>query len=820
MNAFVGCVAPQLGADPLVHALGKGLGDAVGERLEQDRRIVVVVRLEPFRDLDLLGPSGDDEPADPVGDTRVDRGDVVAEAQVGLAVALGGLLADAVQAGPLGRAGLVGVHDDVVAVGLGRPEPDDGLRAEPPFGHDLVEHRQSVVVERLGSVGELGIGEHLGELAANPPGAEERRPVDVGHQLGDVVLVEHLRADERRLGDRGVIEGGVESVGTGDVDRHPVALDGGTGVRLADAVVIGGELVEEPGALGVRQQRRDHARGSAGVADVHDRSVVGGIDPQAGVQPARGGTADQQRRGEAEALHLAGHPHHLVERRRDQPGESDDVGVVFLGGIEDRLRRHHHPEVDHVVVRAAEHHAHDVLADVVDVALHRGEQHGAGLRRCTVFAFGFDVRREVGNGLLHDAGRLDHLREEHLAGTEQVADGVHAAHQRAFDHVDGTARGGARLLDVGFDEHGDAVDQRMVDALLDVPPAPLGCGGIDRLGAVAGEASCRLEEAFGGVVAAGEHDVFAQLAQLGVDLVVHGELAGVDDAHPHACFDRTQQEHRVHCFAHRLVAAERERQVRHTAGDVDVREFVGDLLGGFEEVEAVAVVLFDAGGDGEDVGVDDDVFGREPDLVDQQVICPAGDVDLALDGVGLTDFVEGHHDDRRAVVEAGACLFEELRFAFLHRDRVDDRLALHALQTRLDHLELRGVDHDRDLRDVGLRCDQVEERGHRLDTVDQAVVHVDVDDLRAVLHLLERDLERFAVLVVLDQATELGRARDVGAFADVDEGDVVGERERLQAGEFEPVRAGRHRDVAPWPRPTSRSRGCAPAWCRSNRRRR
>ncbi len=65
------------------------------------------------------------------GATKSDR------LRFGLAVGLGRLLADAVQAGPLGGAGLVGVDDDVVAVGVGRPEPDDRLRAEPVLGHDL-----------------------------------------------------------------------------------------------------------------------------------------------------------------------------------------------------------------------------------------------------------------------------------------------------------------------------------------------------------------------------------------------------------------------------------------------------------------------------------------------------------------------------------------------------------------------------------------------------------------------------------------------------------------------------------------------------------
>ena len=42
----------------------------------------------------------------------------------------------------------------------------------------------------------------------------------------------------------------------------------------------------------------------------------------------------------------------------------------------------------------------------------------------------------------------------------------------------------------------------------------------------------------------------------------------------------------------------------------------------------------------------------------------------------------------------------------------------------------------------GLAGDQLREAVHRLDAVDHPLVHVDVDDLRAGLHLLAGDRER------------------------------------------------------------------------------
>ena len=74
-------------------------------------------------------------------------------------------------------------------------------------------------------------------------------------------------------------------------------------------------------------------------------------------------------------------------------------------------------------------------------------------------------------------------------------------------------------------------------------------------------------------------------------------------------------------------------------------------------------------------------------------------------------------------------------------------------------------------------------RDHRRFRIEHALVHVDVDDLRAARDLLARDVERGVVVVRLDQAAELRRAGDVGALADVDEQAVRADVQRLEAGQ-------------------------------------
>ena len=157
-------------------------------------------------------------------------------------------------------------------------------------------------------------------------------------------------------------------------------------------------------------------------------------------------------------------------------------------------------------------------------------------------------------------------------GAEQIADHVHAVHQRAFDDGERARRFQPRLLDVGGDEIGDAVDQRMRQALLHRPFAP-GEIGLLLFLAVAAVALGEREQPLGGVGAAVEHHVLAGLAQFRIEIVVNGDLAGIDDAHIHAGGDGVSREtpHAsprapAHCRGTRTTGSTRRRRRGRAAG--------------------------------------------------------------------------------------------------------------------------------------------------------------------------------------------------------------------------------------------------------------
>ncbi|TXT35894.1 MAG: hypothetical protein FD138_1182, partial [Planctomycetota bacterium] len=141
-----------------------------------------------------------------------------------------------------------------------------------------------------------------------------------------------------------------------------------------------------------------------------------------------------------------------------------------------------------------------------------------------------------------------------------------------------------------------------------------------------------------------EDHVFDVAEQFFVDLLVHRELPGVDDAHVEAGLNRVEQEHRVDRLTHDIVAAKRERHVAHAAGGLraGARDF--DPPHGLKELDGVVRVLVHPRADGEDVRIEDDVFRQETDLFGQQLERSLTDRDFVVGGHRLAGLVEGHDD--------------------------------------------------------------------------------------------------------------------------------------------------------------------------------
>ena len=303
----------------LVQPLGERLGEPVGERLDGDRRVVVVRGLVARREL-VGAVDRDGERADVV----VGRRDVVGEAAVRPAVAVVGLLAQEAEA----RA----VDDDVVARRRARARSRRRPRAQRRALQDLAQERLRVVVELArrrvarGSPGTCPSGPTRGRRTASRCTGRARR------------AAARPRACRRTAAPAGRRSATPHAVRARRGERQQrLARSSPRAGRAAAPGARGSPRRASRGASGRAAPRRRRRRGSRR-ARARSRCAYSGAIFTAVccrdvvAPPISSGSSSRA------ALHLARDVDHLVERRRDQPREADDVDALALGGVEDLAR--------------------------------------------------------------------------------------------------------------------------------------------------------------------------------------------------------------------------------------------------------------------------------------------------------------------------------------------------------------------------------------------------------------------------------------------------------------------------------------------------
>ena len=249
--------------------------------------------------------------------------------------------------------GVVGVEGDVFSGGGGGPDTPDGAGVDAVVFNEILEDTLGVV-EEFGGFFAVGLMlQDFGEDAAQFPGVEEGRPVEDFGDLGEGDGIPEVGSDGFRRGDvgGGPVDGEFLLFGllVGDVDGAGAFA----GVEVAVGLLADGVLGEETFAQVLGEERIARADDEGGVDDVDDglREMLADLD--GGVGPRGGGASDEERSLDAALFELLRIEDHLVERGRDEPAQSDDVGLVFGGGGEDAVAVDHDAEVDDLVAIAA-----------------------------------------------------------------------------------------------------------------------------------------------------------------------------------------------------------------------------------------------------------------------------------------------------------------------------------------------------------------------------------------------------------------------------------------------------------------------------------
>ena len=199
---------------------------------------------------------------------------------------------------------------------------------------------------------------------------------------------------------------------------------------------------------------------------------------------------------------------------------------------------------------------------------------------------------------------------------------------------------------------------------------------------------CVFGEPVSGIGSAVENDIFSKLKQFRLYLGVNLQHGRIYYTHIQSGRYGVVKEYGMHGFADLVVAPERKRQVADAAAYLCVWQILLDPPDGFDKVRTVVVVFLYPGRYGQNIGVEDYIFGRES-VFGQYFIGAAGDFDFACIGVGLTFFVEQHYDCSRAVLTHKSRLADKFRLALLERYGVDYAFALYAFESCLQHLPRR-----------------------------------------------------------------------------------------------------------------------------------
>ena len=139
------------------------------------------------------------------------------------------------------------------------------------------------------------------------------------------------------------------------------------------------------------------------------------------VLPINRRTTDHHRERQATLVELLDHNGHLLGRADQQRRQTNGIGTHFERFFNDGIDRDLLAQVIDGVAVVGQNRIDQVFADVVHVAIDRGEDHFA-------LAGAFEpveVMLEVRHGLLHDLGALEHKRQDQLPSAEQIAHLLH-----------------------------------------------------------------------------------------------------------------------------------------------------------------------------------------------------------------------------------------------------------------------------------------------------------------------------------------------------------------------------------------------------------
>ncbi len=252
-----------------------------------------------------------------------------------------------------------------------------------------------------------------------------------------------------------------------------------------------------------------------------------------------------------------------------------------------------------------------------------------------------------------------------------------------------------------------------------------------------------------------QNDVFQQHTESRFYIFIEYGRRRVHDPHVHAFVNRMIQEYGMHGLPHIIISTEREGKIADTAAHLRPRQVLLDPFHGTDKVKSVPVMFFHTGSDSQHIRIENNSVRIEIDFLPEETVSTSANLDLPFKRVCLPLFIKSHYDRSCTQLFDASGMLQENLFSFFQRNRIHNTFTLHAHQTFFDHLPFRRVDHHGNTGNIRFGCDQVQESRHLLHGIQHSVIHIDIDHLRAVFHLLAGNCQSLFIIFFLDQAQEL-----------------------------------------------------------------
>ena len=206
-------------------------------------------------------------------------------------------------------------------------------------------------------------------------------------------------------------------------------------------------------------------------------------------------------------------------------------------------------------------------------------------------------------------------------------------------------------------------------------------------------------------------------------------------------------------------------------------------------------MLGKASADSEDVGIKNDVLRIETNLFNQDAVRTLAHAHLFFIPSSLAILIESHHHNSSTMNLDSTRLLFELGLALLQTDGVDDALALAALDTSFDNVELGRIDHKGDLGDLRVGHQQINKAGHSSNTVNETIIHVNIKHVSTLVHLGKSNASSLIVVTVHNSLLVNGRTSNIATLTQHQESGAVVSKVGLVVQRLKTTQTKQSRDI-------------------------